>query len=95
MVEIIVLWILCKRISKVAAANKRNPGDYKMLLVGLWIAGEILGCIVGIVLIGSANIVVYIIALIGAVIGSAIAFKRASRTVGVPYTPDWRTKKPN
>jgi hypothetical protein len=88
MVEIIVLWILCKRISSIARLRKREPANYCFLLVGLWIAGELIGLIVGVVLTGSANIIVYIFALVGAVIGSSIAFKRANRrSLDFPFNP--------
>jgi hypothetical protein len=96
MAEIVVLWILCRRISAVARQRKRDPFHYQVLLVALWILGEFLAAVVGVMLTGSLNIVVYIIALIGAVIGSSIAFKRVSRGDGpVPFTPDWRGKNSN
>ena len=89
MAEIIILWILCKRISNIARLRKRDPANYCFLLVGLWIAGELIGATVGIALTGSPNIIAYIFALAGAVVGSSIAFKKANRhSLDFPFNPE-------
>jgi membrane associated rhomboid family serine protease len=95
MAEIIVLWILCKRISEIARARKRDPGSYRLLLIALWFGGEIAGFVIGLALTGSANIIAYITGLIGAAVSSAIAFKRATRrNFDLPPTPGSQTKSP-
>ena len=76
-VELIVLWILCKRMAVISKTRGRDPRGDCVVLVMFWIGGEIVGGIFGVYLTGSVNILAYLIAGGGAVLGSSIAFNRA------------------
>jgi hypothetical protein len=77
MVEIILLWIFCKRIAAISRSRGREPRDDCVVLVGLWILGEFLGIIIGELITGSFTVVGYGLALAGAVAGCTIAFRIA------------------
>jgi hypothetical protein len=88
MAELVVLYFLCKKISAIARGRGKDPTNYCVLLIGLWIGGEIAGGIVGVVLTGYVNLVTYFFALVGAVVGSSIAFKRVNRrSLDYPFNP--------
>ena len=84
MCEIIMLVILCRSIGNVVAAKGRQKIGYQLMLVGLWIGGEILGVIAGIAVIGATGggkndaVFAYIGALGGALLGAMTAFIIAS-----------------
>jgi hypothetical protein len=81
MLEILALLVLTKRIGKIVEEKGRKSGGYKILMVGLWFGGEIVGLILGTVIAGgdpSAKWLPYLIALLGAVIGAGIAYAIAN-----------------
>jgi len=73
MLEILFLIYLSKKIGKIVEAKGRKPGGYKAMLVAFWFGGEIIGFIIGGAAVGE-SIGMYLIALIGAGIGAAVAF---------------------
>jgi hypothetical protein len=56
MIEIIVLYFLCKEIGKIAVSKGLSSGKWKFNLVMAWIAGEVLGIIIGFMLFGKENL---------------------------------------
>lgn len=81
MLEILALLVLTKRIGKIVEEKGHKSGWYKALAVGLWFGGEIVGLILGILIVGgdsSARWLPYLIALIGAAVGAGIAYAIAN-----------------
>lgn len=83
MLEILLLIFFwrseAKRIGAIAESRGREGGPYKVLLVALWIGGEIAGAVMGATTVrGSDQASVYILALLGAAVGAGIAFAIAS-----------------
>src|SRR5947209_5801550 len=83
MLEILLVVGLSKMIAATVREKGRKPTGYVVLLVLLWIGGEIMGAIVGVVIAAlhnpgalhqDFNIGTYVCALIGAACGAAIAF---------------------
>jgi len=58
-------------------AKGSKPGRYKAMLVAFWFGGEILGLVIGMSALGE-GIGMYLIALVGAGIGAAVAFAIAN-----------------
>ncbi len=52
MLEIVLLFFLCKKIGVMATQKGLNPGRWKLYTVISWIAFEMLGCVTGIVVFG-------------------------------------------
>ena len=77
MLEIAALVILTKRIGKIVSHKGYQPGWYKLMVIGLWLAGEFTGGIAG-TLIADHRLGTYIGALLGAVIGASIALLSAT-----------------
>lgn len=66
MLEIIVLIFLSKKIGALAIKKGLKPGNWKATMVIAWLGFEILGAILGIVLLGeNRTIEVMLIALCG------------------------------
>lgn len=77
MLEIIAIWQLTKNIGQIVERKGHHSGGYKFLTVALWFGGEFVGAILGLAISGadqSAQCLVYVIALIGAVIGGGISY---------------------
>ena len=88
MLEIILLWNLCRKISEKRRGNGRSGKGYGTLLVALWFLGEIFGAIAcGVVVVATGNganndppiLAIYGGALVGAALGAFIAFLLAGR----------------
>jgi hypothetical protein len=77
LLEILFLIYLSKKIGKIVEAKGRKPGGYKAMLVAFWFGGEILGLVIGMSALGE-GIGMYLIALVGAGIGAAVAFAIAN-----------------
>ncbi|HEV8079100.1 MAG TPA: hypothetical protein VGP43_00195 [Chitinophagaceae bacterium] len=70
MLEIIALFFLTKEIGKIAKAKGLKPGRWQLYTVLAWLAGEIVGGIVGILIFGGNNLVsVALVAIGGAFAG--------------------------
>jgi hypothetical protein len=65
MIEIIVLFFLTKEIGKIAVTKGLSAGRWKFNLVMGWIAGEILGIIIGFILFGKENLFSCILLALG------------------------------
>jgi F0F1-type ATP synthase assembly protein I len=65
MIEIIVLYFLCKEIGKIAIAKGLSAGRWKFNLVMGWIAGEMLGIIIGFMFFGKENLFSCILLALG------------------------------
>src|SRR5437762_13228259 len=78
MLEILVVVILCRRLGEKARQKGRSAGWFMFMLVGMWIFGELLGAVVGILLSdGQVTATAYLAALIGAALGAVGAFLTA------------------
>jgi len=75
MLEILLIWILAKKIGAMASNKGRNAAGYIVLFVLAWFGGEILGAIFGAVLNkGEFFPTGYLFALVGAAVGAGSAF---------------------
>ena len=77
MLEIIAIWQLTKNIGQIVERKGHRSGGYKFLTVALWFGGEIVGAFLGLAITGydeSTQCLVYLVALIGAVIGGGISY---------------------
>lgn len=83
MLEIFIVYSMCKSIGTKLREKGRSPLLFQIMLVVMWIGGEVAGAIVGIIIEmirngpindDGFNWMVYLFALIGAAIGAAITF---------------------
>ena len=78
MLEILLLIWLGRKIATMARERGRSSTGYVLMLVGLWVGGEIAGIIVGSLLVqgrpGEFNGAAYIFALVGAAAGAIASF---------------------
>jgi hypothetical protein len=79
--EIVILIGLCRRIGQIVRAKGHSAGWYQFMLVGMWFGGEIGGGFTGAVIAAIANEkhefefgLVYLMGLIGAIIGAVTTF---------------------
>lgn len=72
MLEIIALILLTRYIGKKAEKKNLKPGTWKLYTVLCWIAGEITGIIVGMILFGKDIVSIILVALAGAIGGFLI-----------------------
>jgi hypothetical protein len=90
MLEILFLVFLTNRIGKTVETKGYKSGKYKWITIGLWFGGEIVGALIGAALTGgdeSAVGLLYIIALLGAIVGAVIAFVIANSLEPQPGSP--------
>ena len=92
MLEIIALWVLCKKIGTIVNDKGRKSGGYIALTIAFWIGGEIIGAVIGASIAyatDSGNCIVYAVALLGAAAGAGIAYAiaRAASDVSPAYEP--------
>ena len=102
MLEVILVWVLAKKIGGVVEAKGHTRIGYQLMLVAFWIGGEVAGGIVGAIVQSGASVgdgeqgfpcMVYICALLGAAAGAGIAFVIANGLANVKtdadlYRPD-------
>ena len=70
MLEIIALIFLTKQIGNIATSKGLKPGTWKLYTVLAWIAGELLGAVIGVLIFGTNNIFsVILVAVAGAITG--------------------------
>ena len=82
MLEIIVLWQLCKSLGRILRDKGRKPRPFQILLVVMWFGGELAaGFVAGIVQVArqgqldpGVNPAVYLFAVLGAACGAGITF---------------------
>jgi len=76
MLEIIIIWRLAVNIGNSAEQKGLKKIGYQIMAVLLWLCGEFLGGILGYAFLGSEGSfwLKYIMALVGAIAGAAIAF---------------------
>jgi len=86
MVEIIALLVLVQKIGDMARRRGRSVNLFGTLLVACWFCGELAGMVLGYKLYGNA--LMYVLALVGAAVGTVIAFLIA-RSLG-PIDGEWR-----
>jgi membrane protein DedA with SNARE-associated domain len=86
MLEILILFSLSKKISRIVRANGRGSGAYVTALICFWFVGEIAGGViaatVAVALAGGGEppmLETYVGCLIGAVTGAWFAFRLAHR----------------
>ena len=75
MIEIIVLYFLTKEIGKIASTKGLPAGKWKFNLVMGWIAGEVLGIIIGFSLFGKENFFSCILLALGCAASSYFFIK--------------------
>jgi hypothetical protein len=73
MLEILALIYLSRKNGGIAEKKGHKPGRYKLLTVLLWFGGELLGGILGGILAGGDGGPVYLLALVGAVVGAGVS----------------------
>jgi len=82
MLEILVLWILTRRIGAIVEQKGHRSGWFRALAVALWFAGELMGALAGgLIAQGRGLLTGYVFALAGAAVGAAIAWGAASQPV--------------
>lgn len=79
--EILVLIFLCKQVGTIARERDRKPFWYQVMMIAMWIGGEMLGGIIAFLVNEWADSgtdpsrgTIYLFALVGAVAGAAGAF---------------------
>jgi predicted lipid-binding transport protein (Tim44 family) len=93
MLEILALILLTGQIGKIVEAKGHKSGKYKWMTVGLWFGGEIAGLVVGLflaILLGgdeSAQCIIYIVALLGAIAGAVLAYVIAKNLQPAQISP--------
>lgn len=95
MLEIIALVWLTRRIGEIVKVKNRKSGWYKLMTVLLWFGCEILGAIIGgivVALTNSPEAVIYLIALAGAAVGAGVAYAIAKAVP--PLSPEMGTPPP-
>ncbi len=75
MLEIIALIFLAKEIGKLALSKGLPPGRWKFYLVLAWIAGEIIGGVIGILIFGDNNLISAALVAIGGAISGYVILK--------------------
>ena len=91
MLEILVVTALTRRIGQIVEDKGHKATKYKWMAAGLWFGGEILGAILGATIAGwtdSGQCLVYVIGLLGAGIGAAIAYSIANNVERAPAFPE-------
>ena len=88
MLEIIILFVMCKNMGQIVRRKGRRPLGFQLLLIGMWFGGEIVGGLLG--TIATAMIdgqyegvgpLAYLAALVCAGLGAWLAF-RIARSAG-------------
>ncbi len=74
MLELIFLLYLSRKIGEIAAKKGHRKGPNIRFFLLMWFGGEIIGFLLGLLIFKGKMIPVYIFALIGAALGTVIAF---------------------
>src|SRR5262245_61407664 len=92
MLEILLLFFLCKKIGAIVAAKGHTKTGYQVMLVAFWIIGEISGAVLAVVVLdfGEDNPLALLgPALLGAGCGAGIAFLIANSLSDVRVQRDY------
>jgi len=96
MLEILLVWTLAKKIGNIVQNKGHARWGYQLLLVVLWIGGEVAGGIVGAIAQEGGGqgekgfpCMAYVCALVGAAIGAGIAFAIANGLANVKTDADF------
>jgi len=73
MIEIILLVFLSKKIANMASEKGYSGGLYRFLTFLIWFVFEIIGGVIGILVFGE-GLPVYVVAIIGAILGYALIY---------------------
>jgi len=84
MLELIVLFMVCRSIRRIVEAKGQSPTKYITYTILLWFGFEALFYVLGLILF-KAPLLAYFFALIGAAVGCLIAYRIASN-VGIKYS---------
>jgi hypothetical protein len=84
MLEVLLLIYLCKQIGDIVRDKGCTAGWYQLMLVLMWIGGEVVGMFCGIVTTGKPGGAAYLFALGGAAAGAIAAFVIA-RSIAPAY----------
>ena len=88
MLEIALLIVLTRKIGEICRGKGRAATGLKILTVVLWFGFEFLGGLIGaIATAGEENVIIYICALLGAVVGATIAFLIAKNLAPINQPP--------
>jgi hypothetical protein len=79
MLEIFFLRWFGKKLESMAVSKGHKPGKFKLMGIGFWVLGEIVGLVLGLVLVAGTNsdsavFLIYIPALGLAALGAFIAY---------------------
>ena len=72
MLEILALVFLCRKIKVIAYERKRKAGGFIALTIFLWFFGEVVGAFI--VRTVADGIIIYVSAILGAVIGAVVSY---------------------
>jgi len=75
MLEILLLVFLSRRIGNIAAKKGHKKRPNIIFFIVMWIAGELIGGLLGAFLAKGHFYTTYIMALLGAAVGAVIAFR--------------------
>ena len=75
MLEIIILFFLTKKIGVLAVTKGLRAGKWKLNLVLAWIAAELLGAMVGVIIFGADNLFSCLLLALGFAVTSYILIK--------------------
>ena len=84
MLELIILYLLCRSIKRIAEAKNQSPVKYITYTILLWFGFEALFYVLGVILF-RVPLLGYFFALIGAALGGLIAYRIVSSS-GVKYS---------
>jgi hypothetical protein len=87
MLEILAIIYLCRKNGSIAEKKGHPSGRYKALTALLWIGGEIGGAILALIMTsGNDDLggLVYLFALVGAVVGAGLSRWMVNRLPSVP-----------
>jgi hypothetical protein len=81
MLEIIILFVMCKNMGQLVRRNGRRPFGFQLLLIGMWFGGELVGGLLGTIATTmidgryeGVGPLTYLCALVCAGIGAWLAF---------------------
>ena len=94
MIEILIVWSLCKKMGNTIRAKGRAPFGYQFMLVVFWLGGEFMGGVGAAIyeqvrsggISDELSMTVYLFALVGAVVGACFAFGVAHMVSDISQT---------